>query len=144
MEEVLTGELQLTLRTLISKQVAGELWNHEKCGRMRNPLTRVGTQQWELCQHVKGKRDAELQKSWYPARARNGQDPCPLPVSMLTASVPYPLSLTLCPGLRCPGIGRAGISEHCVSLLPRGCFSYGTPKREDSGVVVMAGDVKGS
>lgn len=53
-----------SLSTLPPKQLAEELWNlHERCGRMRSPFTRVGTQQWELCQHVKGKRNTELPRS---------------------------------------------------------------------------------
>lgn len=67
---------------------------------------------------------------------------CPPPVSMLTDCVP--LTSVLCPGLRGPGFGPAGVSEQCGPLLPWGPFGSGTFIRKNSRAVVIVGDVKGS
>lgn len=58
----------------------------------------------------------------------------------------HPLPPNLCPGLRGPGFGPAGISEQHGPLLPllRGGVGYGTPIRKDYGAVAIAWDVKGS
>lgn len=87
------GSLQLTLRTLPSKEVVEEPWSLlMRCGRMGSPLTRVVIQQWELCQHVNRERDTKPETSWYLARARNSQDPAALPFSSVHADCLHPAS----------------------------------------------------